>query len=178
MRFSPLLAFVMAVTASVLPAGAGPADTPLPTFSDGKPAVSVYLASGVVKNNNLETLFICTNLSAVAVDVGVEVFDETGVLRNDVNAGNGALLDVAPGRSETITTGATVVFHEDADITLNNAGSGANNLRNGSGRIVATSGNLSCNAMLVDKLHAVQDPAVFPNAAAPTVVNLPLVRTP
>src|SRR6185436_14290213 len=42
-------------------ATAGPADTPLPNFSDGKPAVAVYYAFGVIKNNNLETDFVCTN---------------------------------------------------------------------------------------------------------------------
>ncbi len=64
------------------PAAAGPTDTPLPTFADGKPAVAVYDAYGVIKNNNLETDFICTNIDSVAVDIGVEVFDETGALRN------------------------------------------------------------------------------------------------
>lgn len=174
-RLLPVLAALMVASSG---AHAGPADTPLPTFSDGKPAVSVYLASGVVKNNNLETLFVCTNLDTVAVDIGAEVFDETGALRNAVNAGNGAVVGVAPGRTQTIGTGATVTFHEDVDITLNGAGSGANNLRNGSGRIVASSGNIACSAMLADKLHAIQDPAVFPNASSPTVVSLPLVRTP
>ena len=174
-RLLPVFAMLMAAASRV---DAGPADTPLPTFSDGKPAVSVYLASGVVKNNNLETLFVCTNIDTVAVDVGAEVFDETGALRNAVNAGNGAVVGVAPGSTQTIATGATAAFHEDVDITLNNAGSGANNLRNGSGRIVASSGSVTCNAMLADKLHAVQDPAVFPNASSPTVANLPLVHTP
>ena len=32
-------------------AHAGPADSPLPTFSDGKAAVAVYTAVGVIKNN-------------------------------------------------------------------------------------------------------------------------------
>ena len=178
MTLNRLLLVVTSLLAASVAAQAGPTDTPLPTFSDGKPAVSVYLTSGVIKNNNLETLFVCTNLDTVAVDIGAEVFDETGALRNAVNGGNGAIVGVAPGRTETIATGATVTFHEDADITLNGAGSGANNLRNGSGRIVASSANISCSAMLADKLHAIQDPAVFPNASSPTVVSLPLVRTP
>ncbi len=41
---------------------AGPSDTPLPTFSDASAALHVYTAVGVVKNNDLETVFICTNL--------------------------------------------------------------------------------------------------------------------
>jgi hypothetical protein len=32
--------------------------------------------------------------------------------------------------------------------------------------------------MIVDKLHAIQDPATFPNAPTPTVVNLPLTPVP
>jgi len=53
-----LLGIALAVTLLMRssPAAAGPTDTPLPTFADGKPAV--------------------------AVDIGVEVFDETGALRN------------------------------------------------------------------------------------------------
>src|SRR5438093_13635818 len=36
------------VLASISPAYAGPTDTPLPTFSDGKSAVAVYTAVGVI----------------------------------------------------------------------------------------------------------------------------------
>ena len=106
------------------PAAAGPTDTPLPTFSDGRPAVSVYIAPGVIKNNNLETDFVCTNLDAVAVDIGLEVFDETGALRNSVAAGSGAFLNVGVGKTVTVATAGTAVLHEDQTLTLNTAGSG------------------------------------------------------
>src|SRR3989475_11867179 len=77
------------------PAAAGRGDTPLPPFADGKPAQAVYVALGVIKNNNLETDFVCTSLDPAPVDIGIQVFDETGALRN-----NGA----APG---TLCNGGT-----------------------------------------------------------------------
>ncbi len=72
------------------PAAAGPANSPLPTFADGKPAQAVYTALGVIRNNNLETDVACTSLEATPVDIGFEVFDETGALRNNVG-GAGSL---------------------------------------------------------------------------------------
>ena len=158
-------------------AQAGPADTPLPTFSDTKPAVAVYTAVGVIKNNNLETDFACTNLDSVAVDIGVEVFDETGALRNSVAADVGTSLNVGPGKTVTIGTAGTAVLHEDVVITLNAAGSGVNLLRNGSGRVVGTSKNVSCTALVVDKLHTIQDPAVSP-LPPPPFASLPLTKVP
>src|SRR5438876_6243337 len=116
------------------PAAAGPTDTSLPTFSDGHPAVSVYIAAGVIKNNNLETDFVCTNLDTVAVDIGLEVFDETGALRNSVAAGSGAFLNVGVGKTVTVGTAGTAVLHEDQTLALNTAGSGVGLLRNGPGR--------------------------------------------
>jgi hypothetical protein len=116
------------------PAAAGPTDTPLPIFSDSRAAVSVYIAAGVIKNNNLETDVICTNLDTVAVDIGLEVFDETGALRNSVAAGSGAFLNVGVGKTVTVGTAGTAELHEDQALTLNAAGSGVNVLRNGSGR--------------------------------------------
>ena len=162
------------------PAHAGPADTPLPTFSDGKAAVKVYTAVGVIKNNDLETAFFCTNLDSAAQDVGVEVFDETGARRNAINAGNnGAILNVGPGQTRTITTGHTAELHEDASITLDlGVGNTTDNLRNGSGRGVATSKSVSCTAVLVDRLHKICDPAAPCNLPPPTVASLPLLPAP
>jgi len=200
------------------PAAAGLGDTPLPTFADGKPAQAVYTALGVIKNNNLETDFVCTSLDSVPVDVAIQVFDETGALRNDVTAagtlcnggtraglactvdssldtvngcpgatcpgccvlGSGAMLAVAPGRTVTIGTAGTAELHEDATLAMNTAGSGLPNLRNGSGRVVATSLNVFCTAMLVDKLHTICNPAAaIPcTLPPPTIVTIPLVRIP
>jgi hypothetical protein len=67
----------------------------------------------VVKNNALETVVICTNLAPDPVDLGLEVFDATGMRGNSIAAGNGAVLDVTPGRTVAIATGSTVVLHEE-----------------------------------------------------------------
>jgi len=159
------------------PAAAGPTDTPLPTFSDGRPAVSVYIAPGVIKNNNLETDFVCTNLDAVAVDIGLEVFDETGALRNSVAGGSGAFLNVGVGMTVTVATAGTAELHEDQTLALNTAGNGLPNLRNGSGRVVATSKNIACTAVVADKLHTIQDPAVS-SLPPPSLAEIPLIKLP
>ena len=111
-------ALALLVGALACPAHAGPADTPLPTFSDSKTAVKVYTAIGAIKNNGLETAFFCTNLDSAPQDIGVEVFDQTGTRGNTIGSGNGAVLGVAPGATVTITTGATKVIHEDKIIVL------------------------------------------------------------
>jgi hypothetical protein len=197
-------------------AAAGPGDTPLPTFADGQPAQAVYTALGVIKNNNLETDLVCTSLEATPVDIGFQVFDETGALRNNLAAagplcnagiraglactvdnssdgvngcpgatcpaccvpGSGAMLAVGPGRTVTIGTGGTAQLHEDETMILNTAGSGVPSLRNGSGRVVATSPNVFCTAMVADKLHTICDPATPCSLPPPTVVTIPLVRIP
>ncbi|MFQ5515456.1 MAG: hypothetical protein ACE5FG_13615 [Myxococcota bacterium] len=165
-------ASVLALGLSFAPgAQAGPTNTPLPTFSNGGSAVHVYTAIGVVKNNNIETLFICTNVDSVPVNIGIEVFDAAGTLANSIASGNGQILNVGVGATVTIGTSGTAIFTEDTTIV------GLPNLRNGSGRVVATTKNVSCTAMLVDELHAVVDPA-FSQSPPPTIVHLPLVRVP
>ncbi len=149
----------------------GVGDSPLPTFSDGKPAVLAALIPAVVKNNNLETTVICTNLAAATVDVGLEVFDEAGTRGNTIATGNGAVLSAAPGQTVTIATGRTAVLHEDAVLTLEAPVTG---LRNGSGRVVATSAQVGCVALAVDKLHTIQDPGVCPTCQPPSLGTLPL----
>ncbi len=151
---------------------AGPSNTPLPTFSDASPALHVYTAVGVIKNNDLETVFICTNLDTVAVHLGVEVFDKEGVLANSVNAGNGAILNVAAGATRTITTSGTVLLADDHQIAL------LPQLRNGSGRVVATSKTISCSALLVDEVHGIVSPLLCPTCPPPAVAHLPLIRVP
>jgi hypothetical protein len=100
--------------------------------------------------------------------VGLEVFDETGALRNAVNAGDGALLGVAPGATVTFGTGAVAAVSTDQTLTLNGAGSGANNLRNGSGRVVASGAPVGCVGFAIDRQHTVIDPAVCPTCPPPT----------
>ena len=69
------------------PAAAGPANSPLPTFADGAPAQAVYAALGVIRNNNLETDVACTSFEATPVDIGFEVFDETGLGLHETQIG-------------------------------------------------------------------------------------------
>ncbi len=156
---------------------AGPSNTPLPTFSDASPALHVYTAVGVIKNNSLETVFICSNLDTVAVHIGVEVFDKDGVLANSdpnsgIAAGNGAILNVAAGATRTITTSGTVLLADDHQIAL------LPQLRNGSGRVVATSKTISCSALLVDEVHGIVSPLLCPTCPPPAVAHLPLIRVP
>ena len=80
-------AFVILLLGLSRAAAAGPANSPLPTFADGAPAQAVYAALGVIRNNNLETDVACTSFEATPVDIGFEVFDETGALRNNVGFG-------------------------------------------------------------------------------------------
>lgn len=161
-------------------ASAGVADTPLPTFSGGVvgAAQAVYYSVGTIKNNQIETDFVCTNTTTTAQNIGLQVFDETGALRNTWSLGtNGEVLSVAPGVTITFTTGGTILFHEDVSLVLNLAGSGVSKLRNGSARIVSTSKSISCTAMLVDKLHQIVDPLTSIEAS-PTLANLPLIKLP
>src|SRR5207253_8662790 len=126
---------------------AGVQDAPLPTFSDGKASQLVVLIPTAIKNNFLDTDAICTNLAPQAVDIGLEVFDQTGTRGNTIGSGNGAVLGVAPGATVTITTGATKVIHEDKIIVLE---APVIDLGNGSARVVATSAAIGCGAFAVD----------------------------
>jgi len=165
-------------------ASAGVADTPLPNFSPssvagcaaGCPSLAVYYAAGAIKNNGLETDFICTNTTTALQNIALEVFDETGALRNAIVT-IGQFLNVAAGATITVATGGTNVLHEDQTLTLNTAGNTLQQLRNGSARIVSTSKSISCTALLVDKFHIIQDPALG-TQAAPTMANLPLIKLP
>src|SRR2546426_6310763 len=168
-----LVALLVVVAAGGASVRAGVQDTPLPTFSDGHVAQLAALIPGAIRDNNVETVVICTNLAPAALDVGLEVFDETGALRNSIAAGDGAFLNVAPGVTVTVGTGAVAALHEDRTLTLNTAGSGTNNLRNGSGRGVAGGAPLGCVALAVDRLGTVQDPAVCPTCQPPSLVTGP-----
>ncbi len=147
---------------------AGMLDTPLPIFSDGKSARVVGLLPRVIKNNNLETLVTCTNLGTVVANIGLEVFNKDGVLVNSVNAGNGEILNVAVGATRSIGTDATALLTEDHRMTL------PLNLRNGSGRVVASEAKVFCAAMLVDELHAIVEPSICPTCPVPSLVSAPV----
>ena len=168
-------AFCLAVTACLVagapvPVHAGVADTPPPTFADGKPAQLAVLLPAVVKDNNLRTYVVCTNLGATPVDVGLEVFDQGGVRGNTVAAGNGALLNVAAGATVTFSTGATVVMHEEVVVNLEPP---VTVLGQGSGRVVTTGLQVACTAYAVDRLHQIRDPRRSAERP-PSIIVLPV----
>jgi hypothetical protein len=119
-------------------------------FLNGSAAKHVFTIPGVIKNNNLETLFMCTSLDDATVTLAVQVFGTTGGdPLNDVATGEGVEA-LVPGATSTIATGATVAFHED-DVMGSLA---AASLRNGSARIISTSKRIACAAFVVDEFGA------------------------
>lgn len=124
-------------------ASAGIADTPLPRFADGSASRVITAITGVVKRTRLQTDFVCTSFAANPVHVGVEIFDQNGALQNDVGAGVGAVLNVAPGQTITLGTSATAAYLETAVIPLATGSQG-------SARVVATDDAVRCNVMLLD----------------------------
>ncbi len=165
-----------ACTASIVfalsvPAYAGPTDTALPTFSDGKPALHVYTAVGVIKNNGFETVCVCSNLGGEIANIALEVFDKTGAPITSVGADEGVALSVAVGATTTFATGATAAVTEDVQLV------GLPNIANGSARIVASIRDVSCTAWILDEVHSVADPSVT-TSPPPAGFNLPLVYVP
>lgn len=140
-----LLLGVVFLVFSAAHARAGIANTPLPQFADGKQSVAVLSVPGVVKRGRLQTDFLCTSLDSSPVDIGVEVFAPDGTLLNRVSVGEGAILNVSPGRTVTIGTSATATYLESAVIPLVG-------VAQGSARVVASSSQVRCNVMLVDNL--------------------------
>lgn len=143
------LGLIMAASGSS--AVAGVVDSPLPVLSAGQSTYLVYTVPGVIKNNQIETLFLCTSFETVPVVVGVEVFATTGgPPLNDVAT---PTLDgaetVAPGETATIATGATLAFHENELID----GLAPASVRNGSARIISTGRKLGCTAFITDELN-------------------------
>lgn len=146
---------VIAGTFSLAGAGsslAGVVDSPLPVLQTGARTHHVFTVPGVIKNNNIETVFSCTSLEkSGTIVVAVEVFGALGgAPLNDASTptGDGAeTLQV--GETATITTGATVAFHEDEIIDS----LGPASVRNGSARIVSTSKRIACSAFIADELN-------------------------
>ena len=142
--------FVAAVTAT--PGIAGLVDSAVPSLDPGSSTRVIYYIPGVTKNNDIETLVICTNLEkSKSVTIGVEVFDSAGTgPLNDVNSGVGDGAQAVPvGGTVTIATGSTVGFSED-DVIVGLP----LNVRGGSARVVSTSKRIACGAFMVDELSA------------------------
>ena len=125
-------------------ASAGIADSPLPVFSDAKPSVVVLTVPAVVDRAGTATVFLCSSVDSAPVNVGVQVFDAAGVLRNDVTAGQGAVLNLGYGATATIGTSLTEAFLESKVLTL------PPGFSQGSARVVASSPRVLCNAMMLD----------------------------
>lgn len=160
--------------AAVHAAAAGIGDSPLPLFSDGKPSMAVLRTTGVVSRDGTATVFFCTSLDNLALDIGVEVFDAAGAIQNDVNGGVGAVLNVAAGATVTFSTNSTAAFLETSVIPVSPSFS------QGSARVVATSSNVKCNVMLVANATtpptslATLGEAIQPSAgASPSAIALP-----
>jgi hypothetical protein len=124
------------VLGSVLP-------MPLPRFSDNQQASYAAVFPGIIKRLPMETSVFCTSLASQPMDVGVEIFAPNGTLLNDVANGNGAILNVLPGATVTISTGGTAALLESAVISASGAAQGA-------ARVVSTTGQLTCTAIVLD----------------------------
>lgn len=155
-------------------ASAGLPDSALPLFSDNTPSQSVQELTGVVNRAGTATVFLCTATGASAVHVGVEVFDDAGVLQNDVHAGAGALLGVAPGATVTIATSATSGFLENAVLAVSPTFS------QGSARVVASSADVDCNVFVAEdgvtppvSLSTLEPPTRLSPGAVPDTEPLP-----
>jgi len=151
-----VIALSLLLLAAGSPASAGPFDSPLPLLAVGTTARVIGFVPGVIKNNNIETVLMCSSLEPVGatkVHVGFEIFDAIagpGPLNKvavGFSDGAATLSETAPfARTATITTGATVVFHEDDVITGLPV-----NVKHGIGRIVSTSKRIACNAFATDQ---------------------------
>lgn len=146
-----ICALALAGALAATPALAGVADSPLPVLAVGSATQHVYSVPGVIKNNNVETVFVCTSFDSAVATVGVEVFAAGGGSPlNDVSPALGDGTEtVSPGGTATITTGATAAFHEDEIIDALLPAS----VRNGSARILSTSKKIGCTAFITDEIN-------------------------
>lgn len=132
------------VAAALRPrAGVTIAGLVLPTFANGHAATHSMLVPGVVKRGRVESVFFCTSTAAIPIDVGVEILGQEGNLRNSINGGNGAVLGLMPGQTVTLGTTGTTAYLESTVIVMEGVGQGL-------ARIVSTSPELLCTAMLLD----------------------------
>src|SRR5262245_4929940 len=86
-------------------ATAGPGDSAVPSISNSQATRVMFMIPGVIKNNGLESAFMCTSLEQVDTTFAVEIFDPaTGAVLNNVAVGtaNGALT-LPAGATKTIS---------------------------------------------------------------------------
>lgn len=141
-RLVPAALPLVALLAAAPAAQAGIGDSALPAFSDGTPSVAVLKVPGVINRTGMATVFLCSSTDSAGVHVGVQVFDDAGALQNDVHAGTGAVLNVAPGATVTFSTSGTLAFLETAIVPVSPT------FAQGSARVVASSAKVRCNVML------------------------------
>ncbi len=154
-------AIVLATLALALPALAGPSNTPLPLLRGRKGAKHVFTVPGVLHTGSLDTIFTCLVLDKKGADWGVEIFDGSGTLENDVGAANNGTGGLGDGEANSVSTGSLASIDPGDVIT----GLG-NSTQARSARIVATSTKLSCSATVLD-----------PSGNPPTVAyQLPVIR--
>lgn len=169
--WSRSLGFLLLSCVAVTPVHAGLQDSPLPTFADGSNSTTVLETTGVLKRGRLQTLFVCASAAAQPIAIGVEIFDSAGLRLNDIEAGVGAVLNVAPGATVTVGTSTTASFLESTIIPLAP-------LSQGSARVVASAPEVVCNVLLID--DAVTPPTTLATIAPATrpETNQPSVGQP
>lgn len=139
--FTSLLRMTIALGLALIssPARAGIVDSPLPApFTQ-----HVFSVPGVI-DSNLGSFFSCTNLDAVNVTVGVELFGPPG--GGPANDASTTSLTVAPGATVTFGTGGAVGIVIDSGLA-------AGSFSKGSARILATSKKIACTAYVADRLN-------------------------
>jgi hypothetical protein len=144
-----------------LPIQAGIGDKDLPLLAGRKPKL-LYTVVGVRDGASLATVFFCTSTErsgGATIQLGIEVFQWSGALLNDVTAGFGRI-SISPGQTWTLTTRNVLGFTDD---NLLSTGP----VDQGSARIFASSKNIICSAMIVDAI----------NAPPTSMVMLPVFRT-
>jgi hypothetical protein len=120
---------------------------PMARFADEQSASHAAVVPGIVKRNGINTDILCTSLATQPIDIGVQVFNAAGEIQNDIGAGNGAVLAVAPGATVTFGTTGTATLLETTVIAV--AG-----VAQGLARVVASSGDVMCSALVLDALLA------------------------
>ena len=166
------LVFAALAASALAPSGAR-----AEVFTDGATAFHLLTVPSAVKRNGLVTEIVCTNIGLGPVDIGVRFFDASGTALNDFGAPppagstcNGATLGVPPFGSVSIANSATAQLHEDCVVSMAA-------VLNGAAKIFASSKTINCTALLLDRDHAVEDPASgLPTGVSPTVVTLKVMK--
>lgn len=141
MRHTLASAIVVALTLVAGPAGAGIADSPLPTIDPNAKTIHLYSVPGAITNGTLGTYFSCTSTDTAPVQVGVELFGPAG--GGPSNDAVTTSLSVPPGGTRIFGT-----FNPAGIVIDSNLAGGF--FSKGSARILATSKRLVCTAFVAD----------------------------